>query len=64
LPKFLQKVAVFLPPYHLAQIALRIAGMSDGKANSIHWQYLLGFTLVALGLARVLFQRDEGQMYG
>jgi hypothetical protein len=38
--------------------------MNDGKANSIHWQYLLGFTLVALGLARVLFQRDEGQMYG
>jgi ABC-2 type transport system permease protein len=64
LPKFLQRLAVFLPPYHLAQLALRIVGMNDGKANSIHWQYLLGFTLVALGLARVLFQRDEGQMYG
>jgi ABC-2 type transport system permease protein len=64
LPRFLQKLAVFLPPYHLAQMALGIVGMSDGKANSIHWQYLCGFTLVALGLARVLFQREEGKMYG
>jgi ABC-2 type transport system permease protein len=64
LPTFLQKLAVFLPPYHLAQMALRIVGVSDGKANSTHWQYLCGFTLVALGLARVLFQREESKMYG
>jgi ABC-2 type transport system permease protein len=64
LPKFLQKLAVTLPPYHLAQIALRIVGMDDGKPNPIHWEFLFGFTLVALGVARVLFQRDEGKMYG
>jgi ABC-2 type transport system permease protein len=64
LPRFLQKLAVFLPPYHLAQMALGIVGARDGKANSMHWQYLCGFTLLALGLARVLFQREEGKMYG
>jgi ABC-2 type transport system permease protein len=64
LPKFLQKLAVFLPPYHLAQIALGVVGLSNHKASSTHWQYLFGFTLVALGLAWVLFRRDEGKMYG
>jgi ABC-2 type transport system permease protein len=64
LPKFLQKLAGFLPPYHLAQIALRIVGMSDGKASGLHWEFLLGFTLIALGLARIIFQKDEGKMYG
>ncbi len=64
LPKFLQKVATFLPPYHLAQIALRTVGASGQASNSIHWEFLAGFTLLCLGLARLGFQRDEGKMYG
>jgi ABC-2 type transport system permease protein len=64
LPKFLQKLAGFLPPYHLAQIALGIVGAGDRRATSLHWQFLFGFTLVALGLAWLLFRRDEGKTYG
>jgi ABC-2 type transport system permease protein len=64
LPKFLQHLAVVLPPYHLAQLALAIVGADQGGSSLGHWEYLLGFTLLCLGLARIGFQRDEGKMYG
>jgi ABC-2 type transport system permease protein len=64
LPKFLQQLAVVLPPYHLAQLALAIVGAGRGGSALGHWEYLLGFTLLCLGLARIGFQRAEGKMYG
>jgi ABC-2 type transport system permease protein len=64
LPKFLQHLAVVLPPYHLAQLALGIVGTNQMGSTRGHWEYLLGFTLLCLGLARIGFQRDEGKMYG
>jgi ABC-2 type transport system permease protein len=64
LPKFLQKFAVALPPYHLAQLALHFVGGDRHGLNSTHWEYLGGFTLLCLGIARLGFQRDEGKTYG
>lgn len=64
LPKFLQHLAVVLPPYHLAQLALHLVGASRAGSMLGHWEYLFGFTLLCLGLARIGFQRDEGKMYG
>ncbi|MGH9512935.1 MAG: ABC transporter permease [Terriglobales bacterium] len=63
LPKFIQKIATFLPPYHLAQLARQFAGGGAHGLSSTHWEYLAGFTMLCLGIARLGFQRDE-KMYG
>jgi ABC-2 type transport system permease protein len=64
LPKLLQQVAHFLPPYHLSQLALGVVGAGQHESNLIHWEALIGFFLICLGVARIGFQRDEGKMYG
>ena len=65
LPKFLREVARALPPFHISQLALRAVGMSrDAYSVSTHMEALAGFTLLFLGLAVVLYRRDEGQLYG
>jgi ABC-2 type transport system permease protein len=64
LPKLLQQIAHFLPPYHLAQLALSVVGAGQHESNWVHWEALVGFSLLCLGVARVGFQRDEGKTYG
>jgi len=59
LPKFVQKIAVFLPPYHLSQLALNLVGAGRGEPTSGHWETLAGFTLLCLGAARMGHQRDQ-----
>ncbi len=64
LPKFLRQAAHVLPPYHLAQLALRLVGGGDDTSGWQHWEFLIGFTLVCLAVAYYGFRRDEGKMYG
>jgi ABC-2 type transport system permease protein len=64
LPKFLRQIALFLPPYHLSQLALGLVGAGGHESNLTHWEVLAGFTLICLGIARIGFQRDEGKNYG
>ena len=64
MPKLMQKIAPALPPFHLAQIALSIIGAKHHGTTLVHWEILLGFTLICLGVARIGFQRDEGKLYG
>jgi ABC-2 type transport system permease protein len=64
LPKFLQRIAHFLPPYHLAQLALGAVGAGQHESTWIHWEAIIGFFLICLGAARLGFQRDEAKMYG
>ncbi len=63
LPNFLQKLATALPPYHLAQVALGTVGAPSSGTFWGHWEFLAGFMLISLGIARIGFQRDE-KMYG
>jgi len=63
LPKFLQHIATGLPPYHLSQLALNLIGYGHGGSFWYHWEFLLGFMFISLGVARIGFQRDE-KMYG
>jgi len=63
LPKVVQKIAVMLPPYHLSQLALTMVGGGRGESVWTHWEVLIAFTLICLGIARVGFQREE-KMYG
>lgn len=60
LPNFLQRIAPVLPPYHLGQLALGVVGAGQGTAVR-HWEALIGFALLCLGIARIGFQRDEGK---
>jgi ABC-2 type transport system permease protein len=59
LPHFLQKIAVFLPTYHLGQLVLGALGFASAGTTSSHWFGLLGFTLVVLGIALIAFRRLE-----
>jgi ABC-2 type transport system permease protein len=64
LPKFMQQVALALPSYHLSQLALGTVGAGFHHSTAAHWEVLLAFTLICLGVARIGFQRDQGKLYG
>ncbi len=64
LPKFVRQVALALPPYHLSQLALGTVGAGFHQSRAAHWEVLLAFTLICLGVARIGFQRDQGKLYG
>jgi len=64
LPKLVQHIALALPPYHLSQLALGTVGAGFHQSTATHWEVLLAFTLICLGVARIGFQRDQGKLYG
>jgi len=64
LPKTLQQIATFLPPYHLSQLALDVIGVGRGESQWWHVRALIGATLLFMGLARIGYQRDQGKLYG
>lgn len=64
LPQVVQTAAPFLPPYHLAQLALGTMGASQGGSPLMHLAALLGYTAVFLVVAAWGFKRDEGRTYG
>jgi ABC-2 type transport system permease protein len=59
LPKFIQRIAVVLPSYHLSQLALGLVGAGRRGPASEHWQSLLGFALLCLGIAWAGHHRDQ-----
>src|ERR1700739_47085 len=64
LPKVVRQIALVLPPYHLSQLALGFGGAGNHESNAAHWEVLLAFTMICLGIARIGFQRDQEKMYG
>ena len=64
LPKFVRQIALALPPFHLSQLALGTVGAGFQQSTATHWEVLLAFTLICLGIARIGFQRDKGKLYG
>jgi len=64
LPKVVRQIALALPPYHLSQLALGVVGAGFHQSAAGHWEALLAFTLICLGVARIGFQRDQGKLYG
>jgi ABC-2 type transport system permease protein len=59
LPHFMQKVAVLMPTYHLAQLMLSSFGYPSAGSTLSHWFGLLGFTLLVLGIASIAARRLE-----
>ncbi len=65
LPHGLRVLAQFLPPYHLAQLALNTVGMGMNPTSAWgHIESLVAFTLICLGIAAWGYRRDEGKTYG
>ena len=67
LPHGLQTLAKFLPPFHLAQLALDTVGMTMNTKPTPAWGHieaLIAFTLIFLGIAAWGYRRDEGKTYG
>ena len=61
LPKVVQQIAPFLPPYHLSRLALGVVGADQSNAYWGHWEALLAYTLVFLGFARLAQGRDKSR---
>jgi ABC-2 type transport system permease protein len=59
LPHWIQKIAPFLPSYHLSQLAFRALGFQDIGNSSVasHWMALAGFTMLFLGIGWMTYRR-------
>ncbi len=64
LPSFLRGFAQFLPPYHLARLALTAIGIEPMSKLPIHIGALALFAVLFTTLAVIAFRRDEGKTYG
>ena len=59
MPHWLQGIAPALPTYHLSQLMLSIFGYQDSMSLATHWNALIGFTSLMLGLSWLIFHRKE-----
>jgi ABC-2 type transport system permease protein len=59
MPHWLQGIAPALPTYHLSQLMLSIFGYQDSMSLAAHWNALIGFTLLMLGISWLVFHRKE-----
>jgi ABC-2 type transport system permease protein len=64
LPPVIKKIALFLPPYHYAQLALRTIGMDRREPVLVHVAALAAFTVLSLVLAWIGYRRDDGRTFG
>lgn len=64
LPGAMKTLAHWLPPYHLAQLALRAIGAGGRGYLLEHVADLALSMAVAIVLARIGYQRDKGKLYG
>ncbi len=64
LPSFFQKLAPFLPPYHLGQLALKSVGMDAGVSSVQHCVALAIFSALSLLVAGRAYRRGGDKTYG
>lgn len=64
LPKPVQTLAHWLPPYHFSQLALRVTGGSQGKPVLGHIGAMAAAALIFGAIAYLGYKRDEGKTYG
>lgn len=64
LPRFLQRFAVALPPYHLGRLALDAVGLEPASHALGHIAALIGFGVLFTIIALIAYRRDEGKTYG
>jgi ABC-2 type transport system permease protein len=64
LPKPIQELALWLPPYHFSQLALRTIGAGRGESIALHVGAMIVATLLFGAIAWIGYRRDEGKLYG
>lgn len=64
LPKSVQDIALWMPPYHFSQLALKVIGASRGEPTALHAGAMVVFALLFTTLAWAGYRRDEGKQYG
>jgi ABC-2 type transport system permease protein len=64
LPGFMKTIALALPAYHYAQLALGVLGAGRGGPAWSHVAMLTGFTVLSLAVALFAYRHDEGRTYG
>lgn len=62
MPAFVRDIAPFMPPYHLARLALATIGGTPVALE--HVVALVLFTILFLALAVVAYRRDDGRTWG
>lgn len=61
LPEFMQSFANLLPPYHLAQLSLKILEMDIGAPVALHIGVLAGYTILFMFLAGKAYYKKDKQ---
>jgi ABC-2 type transport system permease protein len=64
LPRAVQAIAVWMPPYHHAQLALAAVGADRGGPMWAHIAVLAGATGLGVAAAWIGYLRDEGRTHG
>jgi ABC-2 type transport system permease protein len=64
LPHKIQQLALWLPPYHFSQLALKTIGASRGEPIAFHVGAMFIATIVFTLVAYLGYRRDEGKLYG
>jgi ABC-2 type transport system permease protein len=64
LPQSLQEIALWLPPYHFSQLALRAIGASLAEPLALHVGAMIVATLLFCAIAYLGYRRDEGKLHG
>jgi len=59
LPEVMQQFANLLPPYHLAQLALKITDMDLGFPVALHLSVLIAYTLLFIFLAVKAYHKKD-----
>ncbi|MGH7444434.1 MAG: ABC transporter permease [Longimicrobiales bacterium] len=63
MPAVARTIAPYMPPYHLAQLAL-IPISGDASDAMLHVAALIGFTALFLAAAVFAYRRDDGRTWG
>jgi ABC-2 type transport system permease protein len=63
MPSFIQRIAPFMPPYHVARLAVGAIG-GDGGSTLTHIGALVIFTALFLAAAVFAYRRDDGRTWG
>jgi ABC-2 type transport system permease protein len=64
LPRTIQDIAIWLPPYHFSQLALKVFGGSRGEPVTLHAGAMIVAALLFATIAWAGYRRDEGKTYG
>ncbi len=60
-PEFLQQFAAFLPPFHFAQLVLKVQGMDTGIAWWIHILALMAYTVIFTVFASRAYKANDSR---